>query len=64
MAYVPPSFRSGGLDDERRALLGDLERVGTPTPYAKGALRALSLAALTDAERRRVDALSAKWSTP
>lgn len=63
MAYVPPSFRPGGLDDDRRALLNDLERVGNPTPYAKGALRALTLAALTDAERHRVDALTTKWAT-
>jgi len=51
------------LDDNARGLLTDLERVGQPTPYAKGALRALSLANLDAADRRRVDALSAKWAS-
>ncbi len=63
MAHAQRSL-SSGLDDDGRALLNDLERVGNPTPYAKGALKALSLAALNDADRRRVDALSAKWATP
>ncbi len=63
MSYAQPSL-SSPLDDDRRALLNDLERVAVPTPYAKGALRALSLAALDPADRRRVDALSAKWATP
>lgn len=62
MPHSQPSLRSG-LDADRRALLSDLERVEQPTPYAKGTLRALSLAALDDADRRRVDALSAKWAT-
>jgi hypothetical protein len=61
MAHAQPSL-SAPLDADRRALLADLERVGSPTPYAKGALRALSLAALDPADRRRVDALSAKWA--
>lgn len=63
MSYPQPSL-SAPLDADRKALLNDLERVATPTAYAKGALRALSLAALDDADRRRVDALSAKWATP
>lgn len=63
MPYSQPSL-STPLDANRKALLNDLEAVAVPTPYAKGALRALSLAALDEADRRRVDALSAKWATP
>ena len=62
MSYSQPSL-SSGLDGERRALLADLERVGRPTQYARGALRALSMADLGPADRRRIDALSAKWAT-
>ena len=62
MPHSQPSL-SVPLDADRKALLNDLERVGTPTPYAKGALRALSLAALDAADRRRVDALTGKWAT-
>lgn len=62
MTYSQPSL-SSGLDADRRALLADLERVAQPTQYARGVLRALSLAALDPAERRRVEALSAKWAT-
>lgn len=62
MAHPQPSL-SSPLDADRHALLDDLERVGQPTPYARGALRALSLAALDPADRRRVDALSVKWAS-
>jgi hypothetical protein len=60
--YAQPSL-SAPLDDGRRQLLADLEAVATPTPVARGTLRALSLAALSDGERRRVDVLAAKWAT-
>lgn len=57
----PARSLDGPLDDDRRRLLTELEAVGQPTGYSKGALAALALAVLTPDEQRRVDALRAKW---
>lgn len=61
MAHAQPGL-STPLGEDHRRLLADLEATSAPTPYAKGALAALRLAALNDDERRRVDALTARCS--
>lgn len=62
MSY-PQSSLNSGLDDTRRRLLADLEAAQLPSQYARGALQAISLAALTPDERARVHALKKKWRT-
>jgi hypothetical protein len=41
--------------------LSEMERIVSPTPYAKGRLRAVRQSKLEPADRNRVEALARRW---
>ena len=64
MTYTPPTrSQAGGLTDEDRAKLSNLERVKQPSGWQRGELRELRLRATSDGDQARTDALIQKWGT-
>ncbi|MHB8185891.1 MAG: hypothetical protein ACYDDU_07340 [Dermatophilaceae bacterium] len=63
MTYTPTPGLGRPLLDEDRSVLGEMESIKIPTPYAKGLLDSLRMRATTDDDRARCATIAAKWET-
>lgn len=59
-ATIRTAYR-GGLSDEQRANLDQMERLSNPTQWQRGQLAAMRHCADNEQDRQRMQALDAKW---